>query len=149
MHFYSKIIFWCIFVIKSLSNASLCKILSTPLARTTLLAYCKLREGQDLSETFWVSWKERFLVYSVNDKDRSVVNVWQYPLGPSNTSTSSKPFGRWSSSGSDWGIAHFFTAQEIQSREWEKKNKRTNAWVNSSARRVILWHCAFLCASVD
>ena len=32
-----------------------------------------------------------------------------------------------SSSGSDRGIAHFFMAQEIQSREWEErtKNKRT------------------------
>ena len=43
------------------------------------------------------------------------------------------------SSGFDRSIAHFFTAQEIQSREWEKrtKNKRTIwAWVNSSARRL-------------
>ena len=42
--------------------------------------------------------------------------------------------GWWSSSGSDRGITHFFTAQEIQSKEWEKKN-------NSSARRASLWHC--------
>ena len=45
--------------------------------------------------------------------------------------------GRWSSSGSDRSIAHFFTAQEIQSRDWEEKNKeQTRAWVNSSARRL-------------
>ena len=42
-----------------------------------------------------------------------------------------------SSSGSDRSIVHFFTAQEIQSREWETKNKRTIcAWVNSSERRL-------------
>ena len=44
-----------------------------------------------------------------------------------------------SSSVSDRGIAHFFTAQEILSREWEKKNKEqmnNKAWVNSSARRL-------------
>ena len=34
--------------------------------------------------------------------------------------------GRWSSSGSDRGIAHFFTAQEIQSREWEEKEQTNN-----------------------
>ena len=34
--------------------------------------------------------------------------------------------GRWSSSGSDRGIAYFFQGTEIQSREWEKKNKLTN-----------------------
>ena len=33
--------------------------------------------------------------------------------------------GRWSSSGSDRGIAHFLTAQEIQSRKWEERT-RTN-----------------------
>ena len=72
------------------------------------------------------------------------------PTQPSETSTSLNNFnlGRWSSSGSDRAITHFFTAQEIQSREWEKKNKEpTRAWVNSSARRVILWHC-IPCASV-
>ena len=34
-------------------------------------------------------------------------------------------YGRWSTRGSDRGIAHFFTATRIQSREREKKNKRT------------------------
>ena len=32
--------------------------------------------------------------------------------------------GRWSSSGSDRGIAPFLTAQEIQSREWEEKTNK-------------------------
>ena len=67
--------------------------------------------------------------------------MWQYPLGPPDTSTSLNHFnlGRWSSSGSDRGITHFFTAQELQSSEWEKKNKeQTNnkALANSSARRL-------------
>ena len=39
------------------------------------------------------------------------------------------------------GASHIsLRLQEIQSREWEKKNKRTNeqyAWVNSSARREL------------
>ena len=39
------------------------------------------------------------------------------------------------------GVSHIsLRLQEIQSREWEKKNKRTNeqnAWVNSSARREL------------
>ena len=45
-------------------------------------------------------------------------------------------------SDSDRGITHFFTAQEIQSREWKEKNKeQTNkrtiwAWVNSRASRL-------------
>ena len=51
--------------------------------------------------------------------------LWQYPLGPRYLSTfcnNSVLIGD-SSSGSDRGITHFFTAQDIQPREWEKKNK--------------------------
>ena len=69
----------------------------------------------------------------------ATIRLWPYPLTHPVTSTSLNHFnlGRWSSSGSDKGITHFFMATEIQSREWEKKNKRTIwAWVNSSARRL-------------
>ena len=30
-----------------------------------------------------------------------------------------------------------------------ENNEQKRDWVNSSARRVILWHCAFLCACLD
>ena len=41
------------------------------------------------------------------------------------------------------GVSHISSRlQEIQSREWEKKEQTNNkAWVNSSARRASLWHC--------
>ena len=66
------------------------------------------------------------------------------PPRPPVTSTSSKPFQSWPVNHlvvliSHISITHFFTAQEIQSREWEKNNKeQTNnkAWVNSSVRRL-------------
>ena len=54
-------------------------------------------------------------------------DLWRYPLGtPLHQLRNHFNLGRWSSSGSDRGIAYFFTPQEIQSREWEKRtnNKR-------------------------
>ena len=55
------------------------------------------------------------------------IALWRYPLGPLNTSTSSNHFdllGRWSTSGSDRRIAHFFIATRNTSKG--VGGKRTN-----------------------
>ena len=55
--------------------------------------------------------------------------------------------GRWSTSGSDRGIAHFLWLQEIQSREREKKNKWMKRTIclglTQSARQGVMQHSAF------
>ena len=57
--------------------------------------------------------------------DFSRAGMRQYPRGPPYLSTScnNSVLAGDSSSGSYTGITHFFTAQVIQHREWEKKNK--------------------------
>ena len=56
-------------------------------------------------------------------------HLWLYPLGPHVTSTSSNHFdilGRWSTSGSDRGIAHFFTATRNTMEGVGEKKRTTN-----------------------
>ena len=65
--------------------------------------------------------------------------VWQYPLGPPLHQLLRNHFNlcRWSSSGSDRGISHFFMATRNTIKGVGGKNKeQTRAWVNSSARRL-------------
>ena len=60
--------------------------------------------------------------------------LWQYPCGPQYLSTScnNSVLASDSSSGSDRGITHFFTAQGRK----RTKNKRTiRAWVNSKCKK--------------
>ena len=87
-------------------------------------------------------WKSLILIgISKYEAQRAELSCCANTPPPPNTSISLNHFnlGRWSSSGSDRGITHFFMATEIQSREREKKRKDKQticAWVNSSARRL-------------
>ena len=83
--------------------------------------------------------------------------LWRYPLGPHVTSTLltiSLLYGRWSTSGSDRGIAHFFTATRNAIKGAGGKNKKqTNKTnnrpgVNSSAEGE-LCNIVHMCAVVD
>ena len=51
-------------------------------------------------------------------------------------------YGLWSTSGSDWGIAHFFTLQEYNRGSGRKKNKRTK---RLGLTRVQKWSYVTLC----
>ena len=75
--------------------------------------------------------------------------MWRYPLGP----PIRQPFrtisllGRWSTSGPDRGIAHFFTATRKTIEGVEEKNKRTKRTIclglTQSARQGVMQHSAF------
>ena len=76
--------------------------------------------------------------------------MWRYPLGPHITSTSSNHFnilGRWSSSGSDRGIAHFFmaTRNTIKGVGGKRTNEQRTICLGltQSARQGVMQHSAF------
>ena len=54
--------------------------------------------------------------------------------------------GRWSTSGSDRGIAHFFIATRNTTKgEVRKRTNEQNTWVNSRCKRGVMLHCIPLC----
>ena len=73
------------------------------------------------------------------------------PFGPHVTSTSStiSLYGRWSTSGSDRGIAHFFTLQEYNRGSGRNKEQTNNmlGLIQTQERSYATLH--FLCACVD
>ena len=80
----------------------------------------------------------------------SLLVVWWYPLGPLTHQLlrTISLLGRWSTSGSDRGIAHFFTATR-NSNEWVGEKEQTNKMNNTSlgltqsARQGVMQHSAF------
>ena len=64
--------------------------------------------------------------------------LWRYPLGPPKHELlrTISLLGQWSTSGPDWGIAHFFiaTRNTIKGVGGKRTNEQ-NTWVNSRCKR--------------
>ena len=114
-------------------------------------------QGQFLSgvKLIWIQFSFSLTVSLTKAKEPSLpfylaiagvrADVWRYPLGPHVTSTSLNHFTSWPGDQLvvPIGASHISSwLQEIQSREWEKKNKRTNKQyklgLTQSARRGVM-----------